>query len=55
MMVYPDGLFTPSAYSKQVNLWWENVGFAWLVVEKSESSVYTRPVSRPSKNENCQK
>ena len=30
---------TPSAYSKQVILWWENVGFDWLLVVKSVGSV----------------
>ena len=47
--------FTPSAYSKAVILWWENVGFDWLFALKSDGSVYTRPASSPSKNVNCQK
>ena len=46
---------TPSAYSKQVNLWWENVGFDLFVILKSELSVNTTPDSSPSNMENCQK
>ena len=53
--MYPSGTFTPSAYSKQLNLWWENVGFDWLFAEKSSLSVYTNPFSSPSNIENCQK
>ena len=30
---------TPSAYSKQVILWWENVGLDWLLLLKSTGSV----------------
>ena len=30
---------TPSAYSKHVILWWENVGLDWLLVLKSTGSV----------------
>ena len=45
----------PSAYSKQVTLWCENVGFDWLFVLKSVGSVYTVPDSLPSKIVNCQK
>ena len=48
-------VFTPSAYSKAVILWWENVGFDWLLALKSDGSVYTKPDSSPSKNVNCQK
>ena len=48
-------MFTPSAYSKQVNLWWENVGVDWLLAEKSDGSVNTSPLSSPSNIENCQK
>ena len=36
---YDVTLFTPSAYSKQVSLWCENVGVDWLLFEKSEGSV----------------
>ena len=52
---YPDALFTPSAYSNTVSLWWENVGLAWLVSEKFWWSVYTFVSSLPSKILNCQK
>ena len=48
-------VFTPSAYSNAVILWWENVGFDWLFTLKSDGSVYTNPASSPSKNVNCQK
>ena len=48
-------LVTPSAYSKAVNLWWENVGLDLLLTLKSDGSVYTKPPSSPSKNVNCQK
>ena len=48
-------VFTPSAYSNAVILWWENVGFDWLLALKSDGSVYTKPDSSPSKNVNCQK
>ena len=48
-------MFTPSAYSKQVSLWWENVGVDWLFAEKSDESVNTNPLSSPSNSENCQK
>ena len=54
-MSYPAGILTPSAYSKQVSLWWENVGTDLLFTEKSLGSVYTNPVSSPSKKVNCQK
>ena len=27
-----DMVFTPSAYSNTVNLWWENVGMDWFPV-----------------------
>ena len=47
--------FTPSAYSKHVTLWWENVGFDWLLILKSVGSVYTVPDSSPSNIVNCQK
>ena len=48
-------LLTPSAYSKQVNLWWENVGLDWLLELKSTGSVYAKPLSSASKKVNCQK
>ena len=48
-------MFTPSAYSKHVSLWCENVGLERLVTLKSELSVNTKPDSSPSKIENCQK
>ena len=48
-------VLTPSAYSNAVSLWCENVGFDWLVVLKSVGSVYTVPLSSPSKIVNCQK
>ena len=47
-------VLTPSAYSKQVNLWCENVGLDWLLTLKSVGSVYTVPDSLPSKIVNCQ-
>ena len=47
-------VLTPSAYSNAVILWWENVGFDWLLALKSDGSVYTRHASSPSKNVNCQ-
>ena len=48
-------VLTPSAYSKQVTLWWENVGFERFFSLKSDGSVYTVPDSSPSNNVNCQK
>ena len=48
-------ILTPSAYSKQVNLWWENVGTDLLLALKSTGSVNTVPDWSPSKIENCQK
>ena len=36
-------VLTPSAYSKAVILWWENVGYDWLFALKSDGSVYTNP------------
>ena len=32
-------VFTPSAYSNAVILWWEKVGFDWLFALKSDGSV----------------
>ena len=46
---------TPSAYSNAVSLWCEKIGLDLLLSEKSDGSVYTKPFSSPSKNENCQK
>ena len=48
-------VLTPSAYSKHVTLWCENVGFDWLLILKSVGSVNTVPASLPSKIVNCQK
>ena len=48
-------MFTPSAYSKHVSLWCENVGLERFVTLKSELSVNTTPDSSPSNIENCQK
>ena len=52
-----DMLFTPSAYSNTVNLWWENVGMDWFPVSDPKycGFVYTVSVWTASKIENCQK
>ena len=50
-----ESILTPSAYSKQVSLWCENVGFDLFKSLKSTGSVNTVPDSSPSKIENCQK
>ena len=53
---YPPGILTPSAYSKHVSLWWENVGVATsFAFVKLLLFVYTVVLVSPSKKENCQK
>ena len=48
-------LLTPSAYSKQVNLWCEKDGLTKFAGSKFELLTYTFSVNLPSNNENCQK
>ena len=48
-------ILTPSQYSKQVNLWWLNLGVELNSGLKFLGFVYTNALSSPSNSDNCQK